>query len=152
MKITKPAIASTAVAAMSRRAALAVAVLVAGFALSACGSSSSSNASHASHTTTASAVNPTAACLQLHDWQLHNQGQGISATFGRQLEAETRGTQLGTDIVQWLQDLGVNPAKVISNGPGAIESLASQTVSDAAAVGADCEGYGVRNTLGNSGS
>lgn len=99
-----------------------------------------------------SPVNPTEACLQLHNWQLHNTGQGISAGFGRQLEQETRGTQIGTDIIQWLQDLGVNPNQIpgnsASSGPGPIESYLNQTVTDAAAVAQDCEGYGVRNTVG----
>ena len=52
-------------------------------------------------------------CLQLHDFQLHNQGQGVSPAFGRQLEQETGGsTQLRTDITQWLQDLGVQPNQI----------------------------------------
>lgn len=102
------------------------------------------------------AADPTQACLQLQDFQLHNHGQGISVTFGRQLEAETRGTQLGADITQWLQDLSVNPSQIPGNdpsaGPSPIESYLEQTLNDAAAVGADCEEYGVRNTLGSQGS
>ena len=102
------------------------------------------------------AADPTQACLQLHDFQLHNHGQGIPAAFGRQLEAETRGTQLGTDITQWLQDLSVNPSQIPGNGPSArsspIESYLEQALNDAAAVGTDCDAYGVRNTLGSEGN
>jgi hypothetical protein len=129
---------------MNQKPAIGVAVLAIGL-LSAC-----SNTSSAPRVASAPTVDPTMACLQLHDWQLHNHGQGISTAFGQQLEAETRGTQLGTDIAQWLQDLGVNPNQ-FSSSPGAIESYMSQTASDAAAVGTDCEGYGVRNTLGDLG-
>ena len=130
---------------MNQRPAIGVAVIMIGL-LSAC-----SSASPAAHVAPTPTVNPTIACLQVHVWQLHNHGLGISTVFGQQLEAETRGTQLGTDIAQWLQDLGVNPTQFSSSSPGAIESYMSQTASDAAALGTDCEGYGVRNTLGNLG-
>jgi hypothetical protein len=125
-----------------------LASLVIAAALTGCGGSGSPGAAPASRaSSTAVAVDPTAACLELHNWQLHNQGQGISPSFARQLEAQTRGTQLGTDINQWLQDL----AAPVPSGSAAV-SYASQTLSDAAAVGTDCAVLGVRNTLPVGGS
>ena len=128
------------------RAAVAAAVLA--LAAAGCGGSGSPGAAPASRaSSTAVAVDPTAACLELHNWQLHNQGQGIPPSLGRQLEAQTRGTQLGTDITQWLQDL----AAPVPSGSAAV-SYASQTLSDAAAVGTDCAALGVRNTLPTGGA
>jgi hypothetical protein len=60
---------------------------------------------HKPHASASPSDGPLQACLQLHDFKLHNKGQGISKTFGHQLEVEAQGTQLGTDIDQWLQDL-----------------------------------------------
>jgi hypothetical protein len=127
-----------------------LATLAIAAALTGCGGSGSPGAAPASRaSSTAVAVDPTAACLELHNWQLHNHGQGISPSFARQLQAQTRGTQLGTDISQWLQDLA---APVPSAGASAVESFISQTASDAAAVGTDCAALGVRNTLPTGGS
>ncbi len=68
------------------RAAVAAAVLA--LAAAGCGGSGSPGAAPASRaSSTAVAVDPTAACLELHNWQLHNQGQGIPPSLGRQLEA-----------------------------------------------------------------
>jgi hypothetical protein len=122
-------------------------VLVVGAMLAACGGSASPGAaSSTARSSAAVAVNPTDACLKLHDWQLHNTGQGISQSLASQLTAGTRGTQLGTDITQWLQDLNAP----VPSGSGSASDAAnriSQITSDAAAVGTDCESYGVRNTL-----
>ena len=98
----------------------------------------------AAHSTPAAAPSPqpVQACLQLHDWQLHNHGQGISRAFQHRLEIETNNTQLGTDIVQWLQDLHAplpSPSNVVQQ--------VTQLAQDAKAVALDCVGYGVRHTL-----
>jgi hypothetical protein len=132
------------------RTAVAVAALAILAALTGCGGSGNPGAAPASRvSSTAVAVDPTTACLELHNWHLHNQGQGVSPSFARQLEAQTQGTQLGTDIIQWLQDLA---APVPSAGASTVESSISQVFSDAAAVGTDCAVLGVRNTLPTGGS
>jgi hypothetical protein len=124
---------------------LAAAALTA--CISACAASKSASATPSVAPSATTAADPVQACLQLHDFELHNTGQGVSAAFGRQLLEETQGTQLGTDIAQWLQDLGVNPSQFSTSGPGPLESYLDQTESDAATVAADCATYGVRNTL-----
>lgn len=91
------------------------------------------------------AVNPTKACLQLQNFGLHNTGQGIAKPFRAQLRAETASTPMGTDVIQWLNDLAA-PNPGTSSGA---EQLINQTLADAGAVSADCAGYGVRNVLGS---
>jgi hypothetical protein len=90
------------------------------------------------------AVNPTKACLQLQNFGLHNTGQGIAKLFQAQLTAETASTPIGTDVIQWLNDLA---APVPGTSSGA-EQLLNQIIADAGAVSADCAGYGIRNVLG----
>jgi hypothetical protein len=137
----------------SKTAALAVTALAALAALAGCATAASHPATAATHAHSASpavAVDPTAACLKLHAWQLQNantQG-GVPPSLARQLQAQTRGTQLGTDITQWLQDLA---APVPTADASAVEGFVSQVASDAAAVGADCDALGVRNTLPEGG-
>ena len=86
---------------------------------------------------------PVQACLQLHDYELHVNGQGITRPLQRRLMQETHNTHLGVDIAQWLQDLN---APKPSSSSGALK-LITQLSQDAAAVAQDCDGYGVRNTL-----
>ncbi len=129
-----------------------MAALAALAALAGCSAAShpATAATHAHSASPAVAVDPTAACLKLHAWQLQNantQG-GVPPSLARQLEAQTHGTQLGTDITQWLQDLA---APVPTADATAAEGYINQVASDAAAVGADCDALGVRNTLPEGG-
>ena len=94
---------------------------------------------------TAPKPSPTQACLQLQNFGLNNHGQGISKSFGRQLKQETSGTPAYADVVQWLNDLAA-PAP---RGSSAALAFIKQVAGDAAKVGSDCAGYGVRNVLGN---
>ena len=104
------------------------------FLIAACGTSHSSAPGRPAH--------PAQACLQLHNWQLLNHGQGVSKALQAELKREARGTQLAIDLTQWAQDLDAPlPSK------GNVMKRITQLLEDARAVASDCESYGVRNTL-----
>jgi hypothetical protein len=100
----------------------------------------------------ASKPNPVKACLQLQAWQLTNNGHGISKALRQRLLGEAHGTALGTDIAQWENDLTATAHAAQTGNYGALGpvGLTSQLLSDGQQVAADCDGYGVRHTLGGS--
>lgn len=87
---------------------------------------------------------PLQACLQLQNFGLHNHGQGISPAFSRELDQETTGSPMYADTVQWLNGL----AAPIPTTSGDAVTRIQQVLTDAQAVGADCQNdYGVRNVM-----
>ncbi len=75
-----------------------------------------------------------------------SQGDDNGVSLQKQLLAEAAGTQLGTEIAQWLQDLAAGG----DQSSATVIQYLNTLQGDVNAVGQDCLGYGVRNTLGNA--